>query len=96
MSNGEKLTVLSSAPVNDSTLVGWRVTVRNVFSTSPIITQVRVHVICAKVELVFWIPLLVTGQQGADPFLAGLSRFLACVSGSIAELRWATGYNVRV
>ena len=50
MSNGEKLTVLSSAPVNDSTLVGWRVTVRNVFSTSPIITQVRVHVICAKVE----------------------------------------------
>jgi Collagen triple helix repeat (20 copies) len=50
MSNGEKLSVLSSAPVNDSTLVGWRVTVRNVFSTSPIITQVRVHVICAKVE----------------------------------------------
>ena len=50
MSNGEKLTVLSSAPVNDSSLVGWRVTVRNVFSTSPIITQVRVHVICAKVD----------------------------------------------
>jgi hypothetical protein len=50
MSNGERLSVLSSAPVNDSTLVGWRVTVRNVFSTSPIITQVRVHVICARVE----------------------------------------------
>jgi hypothetical protein len=50
LSNGERLSVLSNAPVNDSTLVGWRVTVRNVFWNSPIQTQVRVHVVCARVQ----------------------------------------------
>jgi hypothetical protein len=45
------LSVLRSTPVNDSTLVGWRVIVRNVFHDDPIANaQVRVHVVCATVQ----------------------------------------------
>ena len=47
---GDRLTVVSSLPVRDTTLTGWRVVVRNVFTAGGIAAQVRVHVICAKVD----------------------------------------------
>jgi hypothetical protein len=49
--NGAGLSVLSSLPVRDSTFTGWRVIVRNVHVPGSITNaQVRVHVICAKVD----------------------------------------------
>jgi hypothetical protein len=48
--SGAGLSVLSSLPVRDSVFTGWRVIVRNVFQTGGVPAQVRVHVVCAKVD----------------------------------------------
>jgi hypothetical protein len=49
--NAAGLTVMFSAPVRDTTFVGWRVMVRNVHVSGGISgAQVRVHVVCANVS----------------------------------------------
>jgi hypothetical protein len=51
MNSSAGLNVLSSVPVRDLTLNGWRVTVRNMFTPGTIMSaQVRIHVICGKVD----------------------------------------------
>ena len=44
----QKLSVISSFPVKDSTVTGWRLLVKNVIKTGPISSaQCRIHVVCA-------------------------------------------------
>jgi hypothetical protein len=49
--NAQQLQVVTSMAVNDGSLVGWRVVVRNMFGpTSLSGAQVRIYVACANVQ----------------------------------------------